>query len=65
MVFTLDMVSNFNTGLVIVNSLRQAVVLDRKLVAVHYVVRGTFVIDFLATVPLWVEVRSPENIRNS
>lgn len=52
------MVATFCTGLVIVNSLRQAVVMDRKMVAVHYIFRGTFFIDILAVAPLWVEVSS-------
>lgn len=57
-IFTTDMIGTFCTGLVIVNSLRQAVVMDRKLVGMHYIFRGTFVIDILATGPLWVEVSS-------
>lgn len=56
MVFTADMIAKFCTGLVIVNNLRQAVVMDRELVATHYIMRGTFIIDVLATGTLWVEV---------
>jgi len=54
--FTTDMVAAFSTGLVVVYNLQQAVVMDRRMVAKHYVVRGTFVIDLLATAPLWVEI---------
>jgi hypothetical protein len=50
------MVTTLCTGLVIVHNLRQAVVMDRKIVAKHYMLHGTFIIDILATAPLWVEV---------
>jgi hypothetical protein len=57
-IFTMDIIVTFCTGLVIVHNLRQAVVMDRKIVAKHYLLHGTLAIDVLATGPLWVEVRS-------
>jgi hypothetical protein len=55
-VFTVDMITTLCTGLVIVHNLRQAVVMDRKIVAKHYLLHGTLSIDIIATGPLWVEV---------
>lgn len=58
-IFTMDMVVTFCTGIVIVNNLRQALVMDKKIVAKHYILHGTFVIDILATAALWASVSRP------
>ena len=55
-IFTIDIITTLCTGLVIVYNLRQAVVMDRKIVAKHYLLHGTLSIDIIATGPLWVEV---------
>ncbi len=54
--FTADIAATFSTGLVVVYNLQQAVVMDRRMVAAYYALRGTLFIDVMATMPLWVEV---------
>lgn len=62
-IFTADIITTLCTGLVIVHNLRQAVVMDRKIVAKHYLLHGTLSIDIIATGPLWVEVREVVHVQ--
>ena len=55
--FTVDIWTRFNAGVVISNNLSKAIVMDRLLVSQHYVLRGPFIFDILSTVPLWIQVR--------
>ena len=63
--FTLDIWTRFNAGLVIRNNLSKAMVMDRLLVAEQYVLRGPFVFDILSTVPLWIQVSAPRCLGKS
>jgi hypothetical protein len=55
-IFSLEMVGTFFTGLIIVNRMRRALVMDHKMVALHYVLHGTFLLDLAVTASLWAEV---------
>ena len=46
----------FFTGLIIVNRMRQALVMDHKIVALHYTLHGPFLLDLAVTASLWAEV---------
>lgn len=55
--FTLDIVLLFHTGFLITCNLRKRLVMDGYFVACYYVRHASLVIDVLATVPAWIEVR--------
>lgn len=57
--FTLDIVLLFHTGFLITCNLRKRLVMDGYFVACYYVKHASLVIDVLATVPAWIEVRLP------
>lgn len=54
----MDMLLRFHTGVVLQKASATTVLMDGREVAQHYILKGSFVIDFLATVPSWVEVRT-------
>ena len=56
--FTLDMIIHFHTGVVTVEHSTASLIMGGREVAQHYIWHGSFFIDFLATVPSWVEVRT-------
>jgi hypothetical protein len=56
-IFSTEIVVSFLTGIVIVNGMRQALIMDRKLVALHYVFHGPFLLDLAVAVTLWAQVR--------
>ncbi len=57
-IFALDIAMNFHTGFVVRKGFRRALVMDKALIAKYYILHGTFLLDFLATVPIIPEVRT-------
>lgn len=55
-IFSVEVVVTFFTGIIIVNRMRQALVMDRTIVALHYVLHGPFLLDFFVAATLWAEV---------
>lgn len=55
-VYILDIVVNFNTGIVVTWGSRAVVVRDARTCAWYYIRHGTFVVDFVATIPFVVQV---------
>ena len=59
MVFFADLVLGFHTGYVVTFNFKRKVVMDGRLVAKFYVLRGTFVVDFLSTCAWITQVGRP------
>lgn len=59
LLFTLDMFIHFHTGVVTVDNSTASLTMGGREVAQRYIWHGSFIIDFLATVPAWVEVCAP------
>lgn len=56
LLFTLDMFLRFRTGVVIIEQSTATLLMDGRAVAQHYIWKGSFLVDFFATIPSWVEV---------
>lgn len=56
LLFTLDMFLRFHIAVPIKTDTRVMIVPDGKVVAKNYALKGSFAIDFLATLPSWLEV---------
>ena len=56
-IFSVEIVLRFCTGIVIVNRMRRALIMDRQIVALHYVLHGSFLLDLAVVATLWAEVR--------
>lgn len=55
--FTLDIVLLFHTGFIITCNLRKRLIMDGYFVARYYAKHASLLVDVLATVPAWIEVR--------
>lgn len=55
-IFSVEIVMRFCTGIVIVNRMRRALIMDRRIVALHYVLHGPFLLDLAVVATLWAEV---------
>ena len=56
-IFSVEIVTRFCTGIVISNRMRRALIMDRRIVALHYVLHGPFLLDLAVTATLWAEVQ--------
>jgi hypothetical protein len=56
-IFSIEIVTRFCTGIVIVNRMRRALIMDRRIVALHYMLHGPFLLDLAVVATLWAEVR--------
>lgn len=56
MVYVADVLMNFQIGMVLTKSMHARLVMEGRLVAWYYIRRGTFVLDVLASLPVWPEV---------
>jgi hypothetical protein len=59
-IYLLDVLFNFHIGIVLTKSLHSRLVLDGALVARLYVKHSTFLVDFIAAIPLPLEVSDGE-----
>lgn len=55
-VYVVDVIMNFHIGIVLTRSMQARLVLDGSMVARLYVRRSTFVLDLIASLPVWPEV---------
>lgn len=55
-IFSVEIVLRFFTGIVIVNRMRQALIMDRRIVALHCLLHGPFLLDLAVVATLWAEV---------
>lgn len=55
--FTLDIVLLFHTGFIITCNFRKRLIMDGYFVARYYAKHASLLVDVLATVPAWIEVR--------
>ena len=62
--FTLDIVLLFHTGFIITCNLRKRLIMDGYFVARYYAKHASLLVDVLATVPAWIEVRPLHMFRN-
>lgn len=60
-IFSLEIVLRFCTGIVIVSRMRRALIMDRRIVALHYILHGPFLLDLAVTATLWAEVYLSSN----
>ncbi len=63
--FTLDIVLLFHTGFIITCNLRKRLIMDGYFVARYYAKHASLLVDVLATVPAWIEVRPLGMLCNS
>lgn len=58
MVYVIDVLMNFQIGMVLTKSMHARLVLEGRMVAHLYICRGTFILDAIASLPVWPEVGS-------